>query len=57
MNGVRHACVYCYYISCHGNAAMQFLNLWNNDYRTVCVCYAVAMVILLRDSRPYDLHY
>jgi hypothetical protein len=57
MNGVRHACVYCYYNSCHGNAAKRFSTLWDNYYRTICACYTIAMVMLLKDSRPYDLHY
>jgi hypothetical protein len=57
MSDVRHVCMYCYYNCCGGNAAKRFLTLWGNDYRTTRVCYTVAMVILLRDSRPYDLHY
>jgi hypothetical protein len=56
MIDVRNACVYCYN-SYHGNAAKRFSTLRDNDYRTICACYTVAMVILLRDSRPYDLHY
>jgi hypothetical protein len=29
-----------------------FSTLWD-DYRIMCVCYTVAMVILLRDSWPW----
>jgi hypothetical protein len=57
MSDVHHTCVYCYYNSCSGNTAKWFSTLQDNDYRTVCVCYTITMVILLRDSRPYDLHY
>jgi hypothetical protein len=39
MSGVHHACVYCYYNSCHGNAAEWFSALCDNDYRTICILY------------------
>jgi hypothetical protein len=51
MSDVRHACVYC----CHGNAAKRFPTLRDNDYKTICVCYTIGMIILLRDSWPHDL--
>jgi hypothetical protein len=58
ISDVRHARVYCcVYKSCHGNAAKLFPTLRDGDYRTMCVCYTAAMIILLNDSRPYDLHY
>lgn len=56
MSDVRHAYVHCYY-NCHGNAAEHFSTLWDYDYRTVCVCYIVAILILSRDSWPCDLRY
>jgi hypothetical protein len=54
MSNVRHACLYCYYNSCHGSAPKWFSTLWDNDYWSMCVCYTAAMVIMLRDSRSYD---
>jgi hypothetical protein len=57
MSDARQTCVYCYYNSYHGNAAKWFSNLWDKDYKTICVSYTAAMVILLRDSQPYDLDY
>jgi hypothetical protein len=56
MSDIRHVRMYCYN-SCHRNAAKRFSTLWGNDYRTTRARYTVAMAIMLRDSRPYDLHY
>jgi hypothetical protein len=41
---------------CTVKAVKLFSILWDN-YRTTCFCYTVVMVMLLRDSVSYDLHY
>jgi hypothetical protein len=56
MSDVRHVCVYCCCDSCNGSAVKRFPTLRENGYRTVCVCYTVAMVILLRSFWSHDLH-